>query len=199
MFEKHGLTVTSVCAHANLLDPSSPARYATNEIYKAVRLAAGLGVKDVITTEGDPKSKWGHNLSRDEKVFITAEKLYEPLRLAEAYGVRILLEPHGELTDSIEGIRAIMERLGNPTNLGVNLDTGNSWLGGADPVEMAREFSDCIYHVHWKDVPADWEPRRGTEFGFGFSPIALGEGAVDIAGVWEALQGSPAEYSTLEI
>lgn len=199
MFAKHGLTVTSVCAHANLLDPSSPARYATNEIYKAVRLAAGLGVEDVITTEGDSKSGWGHNLSRDEKVFITAEKLHEPLRLAEAYGVRILLEPHGELTDSIEGIRAIMERLGNPAHLGVNLDTGNSWLGGADPVEMAREFSDCIYHVHWKDVPADWEPRRGKEFGFGFSPIALGEGAVDIAGVWEALRGSPAEYSTLEI
>ena len=53
LFEKHGLTPTSVCAHANLLDPSSPARYATNELMKAVQLASGMGVKDVITTEGD--------------------------------------------------------------------------------------------------------------------------------------------------
>ncbi|MEZ4770012.1 MAG: hypothetical protein R2844_16465 [Caldilineales bacterium] len=75
LFTKHGLTATSVCAHANLLDPSSPARYATNEIMKAVRLAAGMGVRDVITTEGDPKSAWGHSLSWDEKVFIVAEKL----------------------------------------------------------------------------------------------------------------------------
>ena len=40
MFDAHGLTITSVCAHANLLDASSPARYATNELMKAVRLAA---------------------------------------------------------------------------------------------------------------------------------------------------------------
>ncbi len=200
LFEKHGLTATSVCAHANLLDPSSPARYATNELMKAVRLAAGMGVKDVITTEGDPKSAWGHSLSWDEKVFIVAEKLHEPVRLAETYGVRILLEPHGVLTDSIKGIQAIMDRLGNPEVLGVNMDTGNSWLGGADPVEMSKAFKDKIYHLHWKDLPADWEELRGTMYGCGFGPIALGEGVIDIAGVYEVLKDAPnLEYSTLEV
>ena len=200
LFTKHGLTATSVCAHANLLDPSSPARYATNELMKAVRLAAGMGVKDVITTEGDPKSAWGHNLSWGEKVFITAEKLHEPLRLAKAYGVRILLEPHGMLTDSIEGMQAIMNKLGNPDHLGVNMDTGNSWLGGADPVEMAKAFKDKIFHIHWKDLPADWAGKRGTMYGCGFGPIALGEGVIDIKGVFDVLKDSPlVEYSTLEV
>lgn len=199
LFEKHGLTVTSVCAHANLLDASSPARYATNELMKAVQLASGMGVKDVITTEGDPKSQWGHNLSFEEKVFITAEKLHEPVRLAEVLGVRILLEPHGVLTDSIEGIQAIFERLGNPDHLGFNMDTGNSWLGGADPVEMAKAFKDKTFHIHWKDLPADWEEKRGTMYGCGFSPIALGEGVIDIAGVYDVLKDSPAQYSTLEV
>ena len=200
LFTKYGLTATSVCAHANLLDPSSPARYATNEIMKAVRLAAGMGVRDIITTEGDPKSAWGHSLSWDEKVFIVAEKLHEPLRLAEAYGVRILLEPHGELTDSIAGMQAIMDRLGNPEHLGVNMDTGNAWLGGADPVEMAKTFRDKIFHIHWKDLPADWEAQRGTIYGCGFGPIALGDGVIDIAGVFDVLKDSPyVEYSTLEV
>ncbi|NDJ74862.1 MAG: sugar phosphate isomerase/epimerase [Chloroflexi bacterium] len=198
-FEKHGLTCTSVCAHANLLDPSSPARYATDEIMKAVRLAAGMGVKDVITTEGDPKSEWGHNLSWEEKVFVTAEKLVEPVRLAAHYGVRILLEPHGVLTDSIEGLQAIFDRLGNPPNLGVNMDTGNSWLGGADPVEMAKAFKDKIWHIHWKDLPADWEEKRGTMYGCGFGPIALGEGVIDIAGVFDVLKDGAVEYTTLEV
>lgn len=198
MFEQHGLTITSVCAHANLLDPSSPARYATTEIMKAVRLAAGMGVAHVITTEGDPKSEWGHKLSRQEKVFITAEKLHEPLRLAEALGVTILLEPHGELTDSIEGMQAIFDRLGAPDSLGVNMDTGNSWLGGADPVQFARAFKDRIQHVHWKDLPADWESKRGKMFGCGFGPVALGEGVIDIAGVFEVLRDT-VEYSTLEV
>ena len=199
LFEKHGLTPTSVCAHANLLDPSSPARYATNELMKAVQLASGMGVKDVITTEGDPKSEWGHKLSYAEKVFITAEKLHEPVRLAQVLGVRILLEPHGMLTDSIEGMNAILDRLGRPDNLGVNMDTGNSWLGGADPVEMAKAFKDIIWHIHWKDLPADWEEKRGKMFGCGFGPIALGEGVIDIAGVYEVLKDSPAEYTTLEV
>ncbi|MFZ1771157.1 MAG: sugar phosphate isomerase/epimerase family protein [Caldilinea sp.] len=200
LFESYGLTITSFCAHANLLDPSSPARYATNEVMQAVRQAAAMGVKHVITTEGDPKSAWGHKLTHDQRVFITAEKLHEPLRLANDLGVYLLLEPHGILTDSISGIQDIMEMLGAPENLGVNLDTGNSWLGGADPVEMARVFKDKIMHVHWKDLPADWEAKRGTMYGCGFGPIALGEGVVDIAGVYNTLKDAPhLEYSTLEV
>jgi inosose dehydratase len=199
MFAEHGLVITSVCAHANLLDASAPSVYGTPEIMKAIRLAAGMGVQDVITTEGDPKTEWGHNLSPQERVFVTAEKLQEPVRLAEALGVRILLEPHGILTDSIDGMEAILERLGNPDNVGVNLDTGNSWLGGADPVAFAEAFQDRIWHVHWKDLPADWEEKRGTMYGCGFGPVALGEGVIDIAGVWDVVKDSPTEYSTLEV
>ena len=199
MFDKHGLTITSVCAHANLLDASSPAVYSTVEILKAIRLAAAMGVEDVITTEGDPKTDWGHNLSDAERVFIVAEKLYEPVRLAEAMGVRVLLEPHGVLTDSIDGMQAILDKLGNPDNLGVNMDTGNSWLGGADPVEMAKAFKDIIWHVHWKDLPAEWEENRGKMYGCGFGPIALGEGVIDVAGVYDVLKDGAAEYSTLEV
>jgi inosose dehydratase len=199
MFDRHGLTITSVCAHANLLDASSPAVYGTEEILKAIRLSAALGVQDVITTEGDPKTDWGHNLSDAERVFVVAEKLYEPIRLADALGVRVLLEPHGILTDSIDGIQAIMEKLGNPENLGVNMDTGNSWLGGADPVEMARTFKDIIWHIHWKDLPSEWEELRGTMYGCGFGPIALGEGVIDVKGVYEVLKDGEAEYTTLEV
>ena len=199
-FESKGLTITSVCAHANLLDPSSPARYATNEIMKAVRLAAAIGVQHVITTEGDPHSTWGRRLNQEQRVFITAEKLYEPLRLAGDLGVSLLLEPHGILTDSIEGMQEIIDALGAPDHLGVNLDTGNSWLGGADPVQFARTFKGRIWHVHWKDLPAEWEARRGKEFGCGFGPVALGEGAIDIAGVYAVLKDAPGlEYSTLEV
>ncbi len=199
MFDKHGLTITSVCAHANLLDASSPAVYSTVEILKAIRLAAAMGVKDVITTEGDPKTEWGHNLSDAERVFIVAEKLYEPVRLAKVLGVRVLLEPHGILTDSIDGMQAILDKLDNPDNVGVNMDTGNSWLGGADPIEMAKAFKEIIWHIHWKDLPAEWEAQRGTMYGCGFSPIALGEGVIDVAGVYDVLKDGNAQYTTLEV
>ncbi len=174
LFERYGIEPTAVCAHAGLLEPSSPGTYGTAEIMKAVKFAAAIGIKDVVTTDTDPRSEWAKSLTHDEQVFVMAEKLCVPVRMAEDYGVRILLEPHGPVTDSITGLQEVFARLGNPDSLGVNLDTGNSWLGGADPVEMAKVFRDKIHHIHWKDLSEEWEPKRGTLYGCGFSTIALG-------------------------
>ena len=196
LFEKHGLTITTVCAHANLLDPSASSRYSTAEIIKAVKLSALMGVKHVITCEGEPSTAWGKALPRERGIFITAEKLYEPVRLAKDLGVEVLLEPHGPLTDTIDGIEGILQALGNPANVGVAMDTGNCWLGGSDPVAFAKRFKDKIKHIHWKDLPKEFEKMRGKEFGCGFSPIALGEGVIDIVGVYNVLKD--VEYCTLE-
>ena len=199
LFERYGIEPTAVCAHAGLLEPSSPGTYGTAEIMKAVRFAAAIGIKDVVTTDTDPRSAWAKSLSHTEQVFVIAEKLCMPVRMAEDYGVRMLLEPHGPVTDSIAGLQEVFDRLGNPDSLGVNLDTGNSWLGGTDPVEMAKVFRDKIHHIHWKDLSAEWEPKRGTMYGCGFSTIALGDGVIDIAGVCEVLKDAEIASSTLEI
>ncbi|MGI6300938.1 MAG: sugar phosphate isomerase/epimerase family protein [Verrucomicrobiota bacterium] len=199
LFEKYGITPCTVCAHAGLLEPSNPGTYGTAEIMKAIQFAAAIGIRDVVTTDTDPQSKWAKSLSYAESIFIIAEKLCVPVKMAADYGVNILLEPHGPITDSIQGILDVMDRLGNPESLGVNLDTGNSWLGGADPVEMARVFRDKIHHVHWKDLGEEWLPKRGHEYGCGFSTIALGDGLIDIKGVCNALKGADIPYSTLEI
>jgi inosose dehydratase len=199
LFDKYGITPSTVCAHAGLLEPSNPGTFGNAEIMKAVKFAAAIGIKDVITTDTDPHSEWAENLSYQERVFIMAEKLYTPVKMAADYGVNILLEPHGPITDSIKGIQDVLDRLGNPDSLGVNLDTGNSWLGGADPVEMAKVFKDKIHHLHWKDLGPEWEPKRGTVFGCGFSTIAIGDGVIDIKGVCEVLKDADIPSSTLEI
>jgi inosose dehydratase len=199
LFAKYDITPTTVCAHAALLEPSNPGMFQTDEIMKAVRFAAAIGIKDIVTTDTDPKSEWAENLTYEQKVFTVAEKLYTPVRMAADYGVRILLEPHGPITDSISALKDVFKMLGDPDSLGVNLDTGNSWLGGTDPVEMARVFKDKIHHVHWKDLGAEWVPKRGTQFGCGFSTIAIGDGVIDIKGVCEVLKDANIETSTLEI
>jgi inosose dehydratase len=199
LFEKYGIEPSTVCAHAMLLEPSNPGLFGTAEIMKAVKFAAAIGIKDVVTTETDPRSEWALNLSYDQQIFTIAEKLYTPVRMAADYGVHLLLEPHGPVTDTIQGIQDVMDMLGNPDSLGVNLDTGNSWLGGADPVEMAKVFKDKIHHVHWKDLGKEWVEKRGTLYGCGFSTIALGDGVVDIAGVCQVLKDANVRGSTLEI
>ena len=197
-YARHGLEITSVCCHANLLDPTAPFHYGTTEIMKGIYMANALGVRDVITCDGHMKTEWAKNLSRKERIFTFAEKLVEPARLAQTLGVRILLEPHGIVSDSIEDLGAVIDRLGNPDSVGVNLDTGNSWLGGTDPVEMAKAFADKIHHIHWKDMPAEMEADRGKEFGCGMGAIPIGSGVVDIEGIVKVL-GDRVEYTTLEV
>lgn len=199
MFERHGLTITSYCAHSLLLDPPAPWRYGTPQIIKAVRAAAAMGIPHVITTEGEAHTEYGRSLSDEQALFSIRQKLYEPLRMAEDFGVKILLEPHGPYTDSAAHMEKLLDMC-NSDALGINLDTGNLWLGGGDPVEFVKRLGSKIEHVHWKDMPADLEAKRGSIFGMGMATIPLGSGAVDIKGAAHALKGAGFDgYTTLEV
>ncbi|MDL2237737.1 sugar phosphate isomerase/epimerase, partial [Christensenellaceae bacterium OttesenSCG-928-K19] len=114
MFERHGMKIMTISAHACLLEASNPAEYQTKEIMKAIKFAAAIGIRDVVTTETIPKSTWAKKLTYEQQIFTIAEKLYQPCRMAEDYGLKIIFEPHGPITDSIEGIGDVMEMLDNP-------------------------------------------------------------------------------------
>lgn len=199
LFDSYGIVLTSVCAHANLLDPSAPFRYGTSQLMKAIKLAAFMGVKHVVTAEGEPQTVFGKSLSHGEAIFSVVEKLYEPLRLAEDLGVSVLLEPHGSLTDDIDSFGEIIERC-NSEALGLNLDTGNLWLGGGDSLEYLKRFGHLLGHVHWKDLSEEYLPLQGKIFGCGMSVTPLGKGVCNIEAVYKALVEMGFDgYSTLEI
>ena len=82
---------------------------------------------------------------------------------------------------------ALLTALGHEKTVGICLDTGNSWLGGDHPLEFIKAFGPRIKHVHWKDMGADWEPKRGTVFGTGMSLIPLGDGVIGIQEIVKAL------------
>ena len=61
--------------------------------------------------------------------------------------------------------------------LGLNLDTGNSFIAGQDPVEFCRRFLDRIRHVHIKDVSESLAAAaRGDQTGIAVSQCAIGDG-----------------------
>ncbi len=199
LFESRGITITSVCAHATLLDPTAPWRYGTSQIVKAIRIAASIGVKHVITTEGDAHTEFGKSLTDAEAIFSIKEKLYEPLRMAQDYGVKILLEPHGKYTDSVQHMERIIDACDSDA-LGINLDTGNLWLGGGDSIEMIQKLGSKIEHVHWKDLPEEMIAQRGKVFGCGMALIPLGTGVVGIDKIYQELVKIGFDgYSTLEV
>jgi inosose dehydratase len=59
----------------------------------------------------------------------------------------------------------LLDALGQQATIGNCLDTGNSWLGGSEPVDFIRRFGNRIKHVHWKDMGPEWASRRGSVFG----------------------------------
>jgi len=187
LVEKAGITLTTVCAHANLLDPTGPDTYGTTEIIKAIRLANLLGIKHVITTEGDPKTEFGHGLTPEQRIFTICEKLYTPIQWAQELEINLLLEPHGIVTGSVQGMADLLETLGHEQTVGVCLDTGNSWLAGAEPLDYVKRFGKRIKHVHWKDMGQEWVDKRGTLYGCGMALIPLGDGVIELQPVVNAL------------
>ncbi len=199
LFTDHGLQITAYCAHAGLLDPAAPWRYGTAQIIKAIRAAAAIGIPHVITTEGEAHTDFAQALTPDQQLFAVCEKLYEPLRVAADHGVKVLFENHGPLSADADQVERLLDACDSDA-LGLNLDTGNLWLGGGDPVEFVNRFSSRIGHVHWKDLRADMESQRGKLHGCGMATIALGAGAIDIAGVVQALRKTGfTGHTTLEV
>ncbi|MGI8538194.1 MAG: sugar phosphate isomerase/epimerase family protein [Rubrobacteraceae bacterium] len=69
--------------------------------------------------------------------------------IAESRGLTVAVHPHfGTL---IERARHV-ERLLEGSDAGLCLDTGHLAVGGADPVEVAREYAGRVELVHLKDV-----------------------------------------------
>jgi sugar phosphate isomerase/epimerase len=75
--------------------------------------------------------------------------------------------------------------------LRMNLDTGNTFIAGQDPVQFLRRFKNKVSHCHIKDVSeALAKAVRGEETGIASSVVAIGEGvnAENIAGCIEVLK-----------
>ncbi len=195
-----GIKLSAFCCHANLLDPTSPDTYGTAQIIKAIRLAKLLGIREVITCDGEPHTAFGRSLKPAERLLVVREKLQAPIEWAEELGVKLLLETHGPVTDNLALMGDLLDRLGHEKTVGLCLDTGNCWLGGGDPLAYVKAFGPRIGHVHWKDMPEAMEKQRGKVFGCGMALIALGDGVIDVKGVVGALKKAKIDVATtLEI
>ena len=61
--------------------------------------------------------------------------------------------------------------------LRMNLDTGNTFIAGQDPVAFCKRFVKKVTHVHVKDVSGSLAAAvRGEQTGIAVSHCSLGEG-----------------------
>jgi len=114
------------------------------------------------------------------------------VRTAELYGIVINIEPHGYFTTKPEFMGEMLRFVDSP-NLRMNMDTGNTFIAGQDPVAFLERFIARVSHVHIKDVsPTLAAASRGELTGIAVSHCATGDGAnaANIRRCIEVLVGS---------
>lgn len=171
--EKHGVKLSGLSSHTPLIKPEISVEY----LKMAIRFADQAGAPVVNTDEG-PKPEW---TSEEMDFTLMTYTLTEAARVAERHGVKIGLEPHQQYSKTPDGLDRIYGLVDSPA-IGINYDTGNSYLaGGSDPYEWLERVKDRLVHVHAKDIDFEQsEAERGKVTG---TPVgcACGEGVVD----WE--------------
>ena len=174
----NGLTVSALNCSGNPLFPGEKGARDRAVAEGTFLLAEQLGLDTVVMMSGLPGgSPEGPDPHVDRYLLAAGDGGDPPLAVAGGRpgvgktwppgpgttGVRhIALEFHGwQLVYNVETLRRLQREAGGDI-LGVNLDPSHLFWMGADPLEVARALSDCIYHVHIKDVRLEKAAGQNT-------------------------------------
>jgi sugar phosphate isomerase/epimerase len=153
-------------------------------VLKSIPWAKHAGCARVATTDGLHKPA---GLSDDDAMARMKETYAAILETAEAYGVTITIEVHGYFTTNPDRMEEMLAFCDSPL-LRMNLDTGNSFIAGRDPVAFCERFKHKIAHVHVKDVSESLAAAvRGDQTGIAVSQCAIGDG-VNAANIRRCLE-----------
>ena len=171
--DEKGLKISQIDGSYPMMGPDGSA-FGVQYVQQSIRFAADIGCPMVDTVDGAFEIE---GLSKDEVFRITCDNYRQCLSWAEDYDVIINVEPHGPYTTDAD----FMHRLFNyfqSEHLRFNMDTGNSFIAGLDPLEYLKEFRQYLSHAHIKDVsPGLAAAVRGEETGIATSEVPIGGGA----------------------
>jgi len=182
---KHGVKLSGLSSHTPLCKPEISVEY----LKMAIRWASHAGAPVVNTDEG-PKPFW---TTKEQDYQLMTYTLTEASMVAERHGILIGLEPHQQYSKTPDGLDSIHSLVNSPA-IGINFDTGNSYLaGGSDMYEWLEHVKDRLVHLHAKDISmAQSELQRGKVTG---TPVgcACGDGVVDWKKVIDIVKSSGKE------
>lgn len=137
--------------------PEEKAAYARERLLLAGRAAAALGLDTVVGFVGcgdwSRFFPWPAREGWRRELDALRERMLPILDAYGELGVRFAQEPHPkQVVYDTETALESVEVLGGHEAWGFNLDAGNLWLAGVDPVVFAAEVGARVLHVHAKDA-----------------------------------------------
>ena len=177
--DRYGIKVSSFSGHSPLMKPEA----AVPRLTRAILFADALGAPFVNSDEMI-KPDWMEDAFAHEVMRYTLTKAE---MVARRHKVHLGIEPHGTYTKTADGLLRIVNLVHSPW-IGVNWDTGNSYLAGIeDPYEGLQKVRDHVFHIHAKDISFEQgAAERGKVTG---TPVgcACGDGVVDWKRVLEIM------------
>ena len=165
--EGYGLVPVSLSGHSDLTTTDG-----LEHGLRAVRFAAELGVPVMNSAVG------GHE-SADENESLFLENVGALADAADAAGVVVALEIHGDIMASSDETIPLLEKVGRDS-IRVNYDTANvEYYSGARAVDDLPKIVPWLAHVHVKDT-------TGGKGNWNFP--AAGDGSVDFGRVLQILR-----------
>ncbi|MGQ9916797.1 MAG: sugar phosphate isomerase/epimerase family protein [Bryobacteraceae bacterium] len=170
--EKYGVRFSQIDAAFPLSRPEG-ATLGVEYILHTLRWAKLAGAPCVDTT--DDRSTPAEMTEREALDHM--RRIYRHIvPVAEAYGIVINIEPHGWFTTKPDFMAEMLSFCDSPF-LRMNMDTGNTFIAGQEPVPFLERFLGRVGHVHIKDVsPSLAAAARGELTGIAVSHCAIGDG-----------------------
>ena len=170
--ERFGVRFSQVDAAFPLSGVDGPA-FGLPYVLKAIPWAKHAGCDRVATTDGLHRPE---GLTDEEAMDLMKRQYERIITTAEAYEVIVTIEVHGYFTTKPEFLERMLAFVDSPW-LRMNLDTGNSFIAGQDPVAFCKRFGPKVAHVHVKDVSESLAAiARGGQTGIALSHCATGDG-----------------------
>jgi sugar phosphate isomerase/epimerase len=170
--EGYGVRFSQVDAAYPLSGEDGPLR-GVPYVLKSIAWAAQAGSPCVDTTDG---LHMPAGLTEAQSLAIMQRSYAQIIEVAAAHEITVNIEPHGYFTTRPEFMEKMLAFVDSPW-LRLNMDTGNTFIAGQDPVEFLKKFIGKVSHVHVKDVSASLAAAaRGGQTGIAVSHCALGDG-----------------------
>ncbi len=140
---------------------------------RTIRWASIAGCDHIDTTDDRFAPK---GLTDDQAMEMMKRAYSKIVEAAERYKMIIDIEPHGYYTTKPEFMERMLGFVDSPY-LRMNMDTGNTFIAGQDPVAFLNKFRTKVSHVHVKDVSESLAASlRGELTGIAVSQCAIGDG-----------------------
>lgn len=168
--DKHKVKLSGLSAHCPITKPEVGVEY----LKQAIRFGGECGAPVINTDEG-PKQPW---TTEEEDFTLMRYTLMEASKVAEPRGIAIGLECHQQYSKTPAGLDRIYKLVKSPA-IGINFDTGNSYLAGEDPYKWLEQVVGRLVHLHAKDISIQHsDAERGKVTG---TPVgcACGDGVIN--------------------